>query len=110
MDNKFNNIDSQDIEQFISKFRTPETIKVFTEGCCYWFAHILYTRFSMTHKDPEIWYNAVSGHFATKINGKIYDITGEIKDPDDKWIKWDEYLTIEPSYSVVVINGCILKN
>lgn len=110
MDNNLNNIDPQDIEQFISKFRTPETVKVFTEGCCYWFAHILYTRFTMTHKNPEIWYNEVDGHFATKINGRLYDITGEIKDVNNKWVKWDDYLVNEPSYSMVVVKGCILKN
>ena len=97
------------IEEFINKFRTPETEKVFTQGGCYWFAHILYTRFSMTLMKPEIWYNEVSDHFATMIGDKLYDITGKLKRTGNKWIKWDEYRTIEPSYSDVVIRDCILK-
>lgn len=97
------------IEEFINKFRTPETEKVFTQGGCYWFAHILYTRFSMTLMKPEIWYNEISGHFATMIDGKLYDITGKLKRTDNKWVKWDEYLLKEPSYSEVIIRDCILK-
>lgn len=98
-----------EVRRFIQKFRTAETQALFTGGCCYWFAHILYTRFTMAHKQPEIWYNEVSGHFATMINKKLYDITGEIKDKDDKWIKWDEFATKEPSFAAQVIKDCIFK-
>lgn len=99
-----------EVKRFIQRFQTPDTKLIFTTGCCYWFAHILYTRFTMTHKQPEIWYNEVSGHFATMINKRLYDITGEIKDMDAKWIKWDDYLINEPTYAAVVIRDCILKS
>lgn len=99
-----------EVRRFIQKFQTPDTKHLFTSGLCYWFAHILYTRFTMSHKQPEIWYNEVSGHFATMINKKLYDITGEIKDKDDKWIKWDEFALKEPSYAAEVIKDCIFKS
>lgn len=46
---------------------------------------------------------------ATMIDGKLYDITGKLKRTDNKWVKWDEYLLKEPSYSEVIIRDCILK-
>ena len=94
---------------FIKNFQNEGTIKTFTEGCCYWFAHILYSRFIGHHCRPEIFYNEVSGHFATLINGRLYDVTGEITKIDDKWINWHDYLISEPSYSQIVIRDCILK-
>lgn len=104
-----NKVKPEEIEQFISKFRTPETVKVFTEGGCYWFAHILYTRFTMTHRHPEIWYNETSDHFATMIAGRLYDITGEIKEVNGDWVKWDSYLINKPSCSMAIFKDHILK-
>ena len=105
-----NKVKPEEIEQFISKFRTPETAKVFTEGGCYWFAHILYTRFTMTHRHPEIWYNEASNRFATMIAGRLYDITGEIKEVNGDWVKWDSYLINKPSCSIAIFKDHILKN
>ena len=96
------------ILDFIKNFQNEGTIKTFTEGCCYWFAYILLARFGDITNKTHIMYNDISGHFATKINGKLYDITGEIEE-SEQWQKFDDYLIKEPSYSLVIIRDCILK-
>lgn len=77
---------SDTILDFIAIFSTPSNRVLFTEVACYWFAHILHTRFSNSY----IVYDPHRVHFATKINNKIYDITGIIED-DSEYIDWDEY-------------------
>lgn len=93
--------------EFIKYFQNEGTMNVFLNGCCYWFAFILYTRFIDNY--ARLMYNYISGHFATMIDDKLYDITGEIKNPDDKWIPFDEYQAKEPNYTKVIIRDCILK-
>lgn len=102
-----NTVSKETVLEFISNFQNEGTIKTFTEGCCYWFAFILLSRFHT--RNTKIVYNEVSGHFGTTIDGTIYDITGEIKDPDDKWILFDDYRLKEPTYTQVLIRDCILK-
>lgn len=74
-------------DNFINHFANQGTIDTFTSGCCYWFAFILHERF----KGSEIMYDPVINHFGTKINGRIYDITGDITDKYN-FIVWDEYI------------------
>ncbi len=66
------------VEKFIAHFKGSEN--TFLNGCCYWFAHILKTRFfsesSVDYQD--IYYEPVEGHFVTKINGNYYDIRGDV--------------------------------
>lgn len=101
--------DKQNPLEFIKHFQNEGTIDVFMNGCCYWFAHILLSRFLNRHPCPKIMYNDITGHFATKIDGKIYDISGEIKDTEH-WMEFDDYLTNEPAYSQIIIRDCILKD
>ena len=101
--------DKQNPLAFIKHFQNEGTIDVFMNGCCYWFAYILMTRFLHEYPMPKIMYNDITGHFATKINGKIYDITGEIEETE-QWKIFDDYLIQEPSYSQVIIRDCILKD
>lgn len=82
------------VERFISRFhkntKSDDITEVFTNGCCYWFAHILCTRFK-----GRIMYDPVVGHFVAKIGGRLYDITGDVteeykvidfeKNSDEKW-------------------------
>lgn len=67
-----------EIDRFISRFQTTSPskniIEVFTCGCCYWFAHILCDRFS----GAKMMYDCIENHFATEINGRLYDITGDV--------------------------------
>ena len=75
-----------EIEKFIERFRTNDTIKVFTCGCCYWFAYILCGRFPQA----KLMYDLVANHFVAEIDGRLFDITGDVT---DKYIviPWDSY-------------------
>ena len=72
------------INKFISEFH-GDSVEVFTQRCCYWFAYILAERFG-----GRIKYDPINGHFATQVGGSIYDIQGEIEDPR-MWIDWETY-------------------
>lgn len=61
-----------EVTNFIKKFHGSE--EVFTSGACYWFAKILKLRFV----EGGIVYDPVQGHFAYRLNGRVYDVTGEI--------------------------------
>ena len=77
------------IENFLSRFHYygNNINDVFTLGCCYWFALILLLRFAK--EDAEIMYDQVMCHFGTKINDRVYDITGDVTDRY-QWIPWSE--------------------
>lgn len=98
----------KEVLDFISKFQNDGTIKIFTEGCCYWFAKILCERFKMPNYKTDLMYNQVSGHFAAIIDGNMYDITGEIPSSDE-WTLWDTWRKEEPVYGKTVIRDCIYK-
>lgn len=63
--------------QFIGHFNGSE--EVFLHGCCYWFAEILEQRFFVDAK-AAIKYEPVEGHFMTEIDGRLYDIRGDVTD------------------------------
>ena len=63
------------ILSFISRFHGSED--VFLHGCCYWFARILFERFSAAEVN-EIKYEPVEGHFVTKIGNRFYDVRGDV--------------------------------
>lgn len=89
---------------FIRQFQNEGTIKAFSFGCCFWFAHILVSRFLLA----EIAYNPVQNHFAARIASDLYDITGRIED-DGHWLDWDEYMAAEPADAGRVCRNCIDK-
>lgn len=64
----------EEVLRFIAKFRGSED--VFLNGCCYWFARILWERFG--DYDAVIAYEPCEGHFVTIINGRAYDIRGDV--------------------------------
>lgn len=63
-----------------------EVLTSFTCGCCYWFAFILCNRFP----EAVIMYDPVINHFVTQIDGRLYDITGEVTQ-EYKVVRWDTY-------------------
>ncbi len=76
-----------DVDKFLERFHDSNDIDtVFTEGCCYWFAFVLYVRFLT--KGATLMYDAVANHFATKIDGIVYDITGDVTNKYS-WKNWD---------------------
>ena len=64
-----------EITQFIQRFESARDM--FLHGCCYWFAHILNERFWLRH-DAAILYEPVEGHFITRIDGRYYDVRGDV--------------------------------
>ena len=80
----------KDVLKFIKRFQNEGTIKTFTQGCCYWFAQILNDRFYSFEFASKIMYNDKENHYACYIDGKLYDITGEIP-MNSNWVSWNEY-------------------
>ena len=74
------NFTSENILQFIKKFSDfgNQVVECFTKGNCFWFAMVLAMEFA-----GVIYYNPIVGHFATMINGVMYDITGVVENIGD---------------------------
>lgn len=100
-------VTSHEVEAFIKHFRaydTGEVTDTFRKGMCYWFAYMLSGRFL----GAEIVYEPIEGHFLTQLNGRLYDIRGDVT---------DQYLGLRPNmYSEEycldipsIVEGCILK-
>lgn len=83
-----NNDRLPEVLMFIGRFSTDgndirrEVVECFTRGCCYWFAYILRARFG-----GEIMVDYVANHFGCRIDGEVYDITGQVTDTY-KWERW----------------------
>lgn len=96
-----------EVLEFINRrFNNPEVIKSFTNGDCYYFAHILKIRFGI----GRIVYNEVDNHFGYLSHNKIYDITGIICEnfsDDNLWQDWIFYMSNEPSNAKRIINDCV---
>jgi hypothetical protein len=105
------------IERFIAPFRNPDTIHLFTEGYCYYFAKILQMRFTYPDYTPDIYYNPIDCHFACLIYGELWDINGPVCDDIierginqyKNWYKWTYYMEVEPLDAARVKWNCILK-
>ncbi len=67
----------QTILNFISRFSGSEN--TFLHGCCYWFARILRERFSW-ECCVELVHEPIEGHFLARINGRLYDVRGDVTD------------------------------
>lgn len=74
------------IERFTLKNKLQDTIMTFTQGCCFWFAYILHTRFP----NSVIMYDPVINHFVTEIEHRLYDITGDVTE-QYQVVCWDTY-------------------
>ena len=84
----------------------PEVIiDIFMNGYCYYFAVILYNRFSDI-PDKEIMYEPVEGHFVIRIYSEYYDIRGNVTVlyGEKKLYHPDEWSKINS-----IVYGCILK-
>ena len=74
------NFTSENILCFIKKFSNfgNRVVECFTKGNCFWFAVVLAMEFA-----GEIYYDPIVGHFATMIDGVLYDITGAVENIGD---------------------------
>lgn len=93
------------VQPFIHRFHCAKDVDtVFTNGCCYWFAKILYERFHMT-RGADIMYDEVANHFGTQIDGRVFDITGDVT-WEYSWKPWssigDELLRAR------IVRDCIM--
>lgn len=83
-----------EILMFIGRFSTDgggtrrEVVEAFTRGGCFWFSYILAARFGQQY-GAEIVTDYVANHFATRIAGRVYDITGDVTDAGT-WEPWEE--------------------
>ena len=74
------NFTSENILCFIKKFSDfgNQVLECFTKGNCFWFAMVLAMEFT-----GEIYYDPIIGHFATMIDGVMYDIAGVVENTSD---------------------------
>ena len=101
---------NNDVLNFINKFtlngKRQEVIETFTKGCCYWFAQILCERFYDTdawNQDVEIVYDQLFGHFGCRIDGKVYDITGDVTNQ----YQWSRLSDIDDMRFERIFRDCI---
>lgn len=93
-----------EVIRFIRRFQRGEAVtEAFTQGCCYWFAAILYWRFM--DDGAEIVYDEAANHFGALISGRVYDITGDVTE-SFQWRSWSELN--DESHRARIIRDCIL--
>ena len=105
-----------DVADFLKRFHTSDNInEVFQNGCCYWFAYILFTRFLKS--GAIIMYDEVANHFGTKIGDnmvktdelssgdRVYDVTGDVTDKYS-WIGWLGF--DDENHRQRIIKDCIM--
>ena len=83
---------------FIRKFRGAED--TFLNGCCYWFADILEKRFN-----GRKMYHPIQNHFACEIDGRLFDVTGEID--SDGFEDWYAFIDKDELLTERIIRDCI---
>ena len=93
------------IEQF-QKFG-PQVVDCFSNGMCYHFTILLQARFG---DDCGVLYDPIINHFATEIDGRIYDITGDITDNSDYHFEyWASYKYKDPKETERIYRDCVYK-
>ena len=103
-----------EVMEFINHFTADgsnrEVIRTFSNGCCYWFAEILFQRFR-GEGDCEIIYDPIINHWACRLGDKIYDITGDISNSTEySWENWDEYAAKDAAHTKRLYRDCINFN
>lgn len=91
---------NNEILSFINR-RFPENNGNWTNGNCYWFAHILNGRFP----EGEIWYEPVVGHFIFKYGDHFYDWTGEYLEDTSRAVPFNE--EYDSSWYKRLIRDCV---
>lgn len=96
------------ILDFIRQFRDLGAENTFSNGMCYYFTTILRRRFGTSN--GIIMYDQVTNHFATEIEGRIYDITGDVTaNPEYHWECWTDVRKHDPALAKLIRRDCILK-
>lgn len=79
------------IARFTNNGNRQEVIDTFSCGCCYWFADILWNRFTFDAEECTVLYDPIANHWACQIDGIVYDITGVITSDEYRWEPWVEF-------------------
>lgn len=96
------------ILDFIKQFRDLGAENCFSNGMCYHFMSILRKRFGPYCTTPM--YDEVLNHFATKIDDRIYDITGDITDDERyHWERWTSVIQKDYKHAWRIRRDCIDK-
>lgn len=80
----------------------PNFADFWTNGNCYWFAHILTARFQYL----KIYYNPIEGHFVAGDGDKFYDINGYYTSND--LILLEEIEKTDDAHFRRLIRDCVL--
>lgn len=101
-----NQIENIYAEEQILKFidGLKEAKNIFSNGYCYWFAHILQNRFG-----GEIWYVPAENHFYCQIKNNFYDVNGVHKTLINQAFRWEAFLLFDPKNYKTVYRDCVLK-
>lgn len=94
---------------FIRQFQQfgPQVTDCFSNGMCWYFTTILRARFGWEYL---VMYDPIVNHFATQIDDRIYDITGDITDnPEYKFEMWATFIYKDPKHTNRIRRDCILK-
>ena len=94
-----------EILDFIRNFKGAE--EPFLTGCCYWFAFILQERFG-----GQMLYFQSPGHFVQKIDGRLYDVTGDVTENftnEHPPVVWAGLHSTDSSLYRCVLRDCIDK-
>lgn len=75
----------------------------FLDGNCYYFGMILKSRFPQ----GVLFYEVISGHFITLIDGKYYDWTGVVE-PYGYLVEWDKFDEYDSLLKQRIIRDCIM--
>jgi hypothetical protein len=97
------------ILDYINQFRQfgPEVIEYcFSSGMCWQFSTLLAIRFRPNSRKV---YDPIVNHFATEIDGRIYDIRGDITDLPYQWEYWDTYRLQDPKHTKRIVRDCVRK-
>ena len=104
----------QTVMKFIASFtnngKRQEVIHMFSCGCCYWFAEILWNRFALevVNTNCDIVYDPIINHWGCRIDDRIYDITGDITDNKEYcWENWNKFMFQDISLTKRLLRDCI---
>ena len=93
----------KEVLQFIKRFELGKDC--FLYGCCFWFAQILIARFKK-EAECELMYHTAENHFAVRIEGTLYDVSGVV--PENGFIPFKKLKTIDSLLYKQINHDCIL--
>ena len=92
---------------FIRQFRQLGAENCFFNGMCWHFTLILRARFGY---DYPVVYDEIANHFATEIDDRIYDITGDITNNTSyRWKYWASFQYKDLRLTERIRRDCIYK-